>query len=94
MKPANKTEDDTIVSYHEKSDSNGDDVDIDIDDSDQFDQQPDIIEVNDNNQAGDTSKNEEVHHDIFDATVMASVIAEATTDADEYQFIGASFAQL
>jgi hypothetical protein len=58
------------------------------------DQQPDIIEVNDISQADDTHENEEVHHDIFDATVMASVIAEATADIDEDQFIGASFAQL
>jgi hypothetical protein len=94
MNPANKTDDAAIVSYHEKSDSNGDDINIDIDDSDQFDQQPVIIEVNDNNQANNTSKNEEVHHGIFDATVMASVIAEATAYVDEDQFLGPSFAQL
>jgi hypothetical protein len=91
MKPVIKTEDDAIVACHEKFDSNGDDVDIDINNNNQ---QPDIIEVNDVSQADDTHDNEEVHHDIFYATVMASVIAKATADIDEDQFIGASFPQL
>jgi hypothetical protein len=91
MKPMNRTEDDAIVSYHEKFNSDDDDdVDIDIYNN----QQSDNIEINDINQANDVSGNEEVHHDVFNATVMASVIAKATADADEDQFIGASFAQL
>jgi hypothetical protein len=55
MKPVIKTEDNTIVAYHEKFDYNGDDVDMDINSNDQ---QPDIIEVNDISQADDTHKNE------------------------------------
>jgi hypothetical protein len=90
MKPMNRTEDDAIVSYHEKFDSDDDDVDIDINNN----QQSDTIEINDINQANDISGKKEVHHDVFNATVMASVIAKATADADEDQFIGASFAQL
>jgi hypothetical protein len=91
MKPVIKTEDEAVVAYHEKIDSNSDDVDIDISNNNQ---QPDVIDMNDINQANSTDRNEEVPQDNFDATVMASIIAEATADIDEDQFIGASFAQL
>ena len=85
----NTTLDDAVVSYHESNNH----VDSYIDDD-----QPDIIECNDTNHIEhhiDTSNDATVDRQVtFNATVMAAIIAEATEDANEEQFIGVSFEQL
>jgi hypothetical protein len=86
------TGDEAVVSYHETTDDDGI---IDCDDI-----VPEPID-NDNDQSNDNvdvSINEEEtsqhHHVSFDETVMASIIAEATAEDNNNQFIGASFGQL
>jgi hypothetical protein len=84
------------VSYHETVDPvDSNDCDITNNDSNNH-QDPDIIEKNDNSHAVNTIKNnnEDTLQVNFNATVMASVISEASLDTDNDQFIGASFAQL
>jgi hypothetical protein len=90
---------DIVVSYHESTERDDviEDKDI-IEDEDTIPDDHDII-VNDINDVvnDDIEVKEEESHDnhvTFNATVMASVINEATADADEDLFIGASFAQL
>jgi hypothetical protein len=83
---------DAVVSYHEAEE------DIIVED----DIEPDIIIVDDVDNAVDngvdspTKENSEDDNRkvSFSAQVMASVIAEATANANENQFIGASFTQL
>jgi hypothetical protein len=84
------------VSYHETVDP----VDNDyyyITNNDSNDHQNlDIIECNDSIRVIDNSdnNNSDGRQVTFSATVMASVISEATLEANNDQFIGASFAQL
>jgi hypothetical protein len=55
----------------------------------------DITICNEDNVADDDSDMEESKSIVvFDATVMAAIIAEATAEADQDQFFGASFEQL
>jgi hypothetical protein len=84
----NRTEDEATVSYHEAVDPVVEyDAVIDPDD--------DSIHTDHVNDIIDNDKSTENAPRVrFDATVMASVINEATANADEDQFIGASFAQL
>jgi hypothetical protein len=86
MKPANNNRTpDAIVHYHEA-------VETVIDKVDQIPAfSMDIDIANDDN---DDSTEDDSRQVTFSATVMASIINEATVDADEDQFIGASFAQL
>jgi hypothetical protein len=84
---------DVVVSYHESTEQDDivEDEDIIEDADDNIDN--DII----GNTPDDVKTTEEESHNnhvTFNATVMASVINEATTEADEDIFIGASFAQL
>jgi hypothetical protein len=86
------TTDDAMVSYHKKAD--------DIDANNQDEAIPDDLHVTVEGANytinEDTNKDVEPHRDhvTFSATVMASVIAEATEEAINDQFIGASFGQL
>jgi hypothetical protein len=94
----NRTEDEAIVSYHETVDPvDEDEVVININDN-SFHPDHDIIGNNDTNHVdnviGNNASNDDARQVRFDATVMASIINEAMADADEDQFIVASFAQL
>jgi hypothetical protein len=100
MKPGNsnnsnnQTEDGAIVSYHETVDPVDNDY-YDITNNDSNDHQNlDIIEGNDSIHVIDNSdnNNSDGRQVTFSATVMASVISEATLEANNDQFIGASFA--
>jgi hypothetical protein len=87
------------VSYHETADPvNKNETDINADDNSHH-PNLEIIESNDTGPVDDTidnSDNNDIHvpHVSFNATVMASVIAEASAEADEDKFIGGSFTQL
>jgi hypothetical protein len=87
---------DAMVSYHEIAKE----VDvIDSDDTipDDSDSIPNDSDTTIDNTTGMYTKDDDStadSHVTFSATVMASVIAEALADADEDQFVGASFAQL
>jgi hypothetical protein len=95
------TADEAMVSYHESSpvDLHDDDL-LSIHDDDDKEEElsdpvesihdDDIVITNDINEP-DSNNNNRV---TFDETVMASIIAEATIEANDDQFIGASFAQL
>jgi hypothetical protein len=99
MKPTNnnnRTEDEAIVSYHEMADPVIEQEDgININD-DTHHSDLDVIGSNDKDHVDDTidNNNGNTRQIIFNATVMASVINEATADVDSDQFIGASFAKL
>jgi hypothetical protein len=84
---------DVVVSYHESTEQ--DDI---IEDEDIIKDADSNIDNDINGDTPDDIKTteEESHnnHATFNATVMALVINEATTEADEDIFIGASFAQL
>jgi hypothetical protein len=84
---------DVVVSYHESTEQ--DDI---IEDEDIIEDADNNIDNDINDDTPDDIKTteEESHnnHVTFNATVMASVINEATTEADDDIFIGASFAQL
>jgi hypothetical protein len=89
-----KADDGAVVSYHETTIENDIDIDhTDIDDTATTDDdviindEPDINDINDVIITEDKGVT-------FDEHVMASIIAEATTNVDEDQFFGASFAQL
>jgi hypothetical protein len=86
MEPINNNRTpDAVVSYHET-------VDTDLD---KVDHQPDVVEINDTEtDDNDDSVEGNTHQVTFDASVMAAIIEEATANADDDQFIGASFAQL
>jgi hypothetical protein len=94
----NRTEDEAIVSYHKTTDPvDEDEVVININHN-SLHPDHDIIGNNDTNHVDDVIDNNDSNEDArqvrFDATVMASIINEATAGADEDQFIGASFSQL
>jgi hypothetical protein len=85
--------DEAMVSYHEaSSDTNH------IDDSSYNDEPVEFeetnSEINDDTVDDIGSAEVDTRHVAFDAVVMASIIAEATQDADKDQFLGSSFAQL
>jgi hypothetical protein len=89
-----KADDVAVVSYHEATieddiDDNIDDIDDAVinDDDIVVNNEPDINEINDAIVSEDKGVT-------FNEHVMASIIAEATTNIDEDQFFGASFAQL
>jgi hypothetical protein len=76
---------DPVVSYHETADA----------DLNEVDHQPDIVAINDTKiNDNDNSTKDDTRQVTFDASVMASIIEEARTNAGDDQFIGASFAQL
>jgi hypothetical protein len=83
--------DEAVVSYHEAED-------IIIDQDDSFMEEDDALEhANDGIDNGiDITEKEGVvdKHVTFDASVMASVIAEASAESEGDQFLGVSFAQL
>jgi hypothetical protein len=89
----NNNRDDAVVSYHEAA------SDTDHDDDSSYSDEPiEVEEINsetDDNTVDNIGSNEaDTRRVAFDATVMASIIAEATEDADKDQFLGSSFAQL
>jgi hypothetical protein len=83
--------DEAVVSYHEAED-------IITDQDDSIMEEGDVLEhTNDGIDDGiDITKNEDdmVKHVTFDASVMAAVIAEASAESEEDQFLGATFAQM
>jgi hypothetical protein len=85
----NNVANEAVVSYHESEPDHNDHNNV-------IDQEPvleDIAEIvdDDNTEVDDEPSLKQVS---FEANVMAAVIAEATTEADDDQFFGASFAQL
>jgi hypothetical protein len=84
-----KSDDDAVVSYHETSTANNTTDHNDIIEQDSVD-----VVNNEVNEDADNNEDEDARHVTFSTTVMATVIAEATADADEDQFIGGGFAQL
>jgi hypothetical protein len=91
------TAEDAVVSYHEVA------HEVDIADDNEDTCAVSDTEANDmNDVVYDCVKEDDIESDAdehgnhvqFSASVMAMVIAEATADAEEDQFIGASFAQL
>jgi hypothetical protein len=80
--------DEAVVSYHEAS------ADIIPDD------EPPLLEETTSDGNDDVvdeifnDEEDDIKHVHFNATVMAAIISEATTEVDEDQFFGASFAQL
>jgi hypothetical protein len=74
-----KTDEEALVSYHETVD-HSDDITTDSNEIVETDKQ--------------TINDERIPQVSFDAHVMANVIAEATKDAEEDNFFGASFSQL
>jgi hypothetical protein len=92
----NRIEDEAVVSYHETVDPvDNDDYYITNNDSNEH-QNLDIIECNDSIHVIDNSNNNssDGRQVTFSVTVMVSVISEATFEANNDRFIGASFAQL
>jgi hypothetical protein len=82
-----------MVSYHEaSSDINHIDGSSYNDELIEFEEAN--SEINDNTVENIGSTEVDTRRVAFDATVMASIITEATQDADEDQFLGSSFAQL
>jgi hypothetical protein len=85
----NNVDNEAVVSYHESEPDHNDHNNV-------VDQEPipeDITEIIDDDNTGVNDEPNSTHVS-FEANVMAAVIAEATTEADDNQFIGASFAQL
>jgi hypothetical protein len=85
--------DEAVVSYHEtlsdtiyNEESSYDDAPIEFEETNSV--------INDSEVDNVGNDEAEVKQVSFNATVMAAIIAEATQDADEDQFIGSSFAQL
>jgi hypothetical protein len=87
-------EGDAVVSYHETTDEPT--VLYDTDDEELTDDVTDMEDEDDYGNANDIDINEDdtLKQVTFDATVMAAIIAEATAEADEDQFLGANFEQL
>jgi hypothetical protein len=77
-----------VVSYHESLPVQGDDDEDMLSDPDELIPEDDEIVID----TIDESESNNGTCVTFDETVMASIIAEATTEADDDQFIGASFA--
>jgi hypothetical protein len=86
------TTDDAVVSYHETAEEGNT---IDYDDTIPDDSN-DVSDDNNGDINESVDKDEDLHNNrvTFSAMVMTAVINEATADADEEQFIGASFSQL
>jgi hypothetical protein len=86
--------DDAVVSYHETN------IESDVSD-DEYDEYETIMEdeLKKHDDGGDNIIDVDEEEDdnknvTFEATVMAAIIAEATAEAEEDHFIGASFEQL
>jgi hypothetical protein len=81
------SEDDAVVSYHETN------IELDTADEecDEYIQEETIVEDEEDD---DVVRENNNNHVTFDATVMAAVIAEASTSIEDERFFGASFPQL
>jgi hypothetical protein len=85
------TEDDAVVSYHETNDTIHNAIMDDSSVTNPEDDQADDNHIDSIDNGSDEISKPSVS---FDATVMAAIIAEATTEANTEQFFGASFDQL
>jgi hypothetical protein len=95
----NVSKEEACVAYHETLTSDNNDTDTIVDDTIEHDEAG--ITINDDIDTTDIGNNmtepvneEEIPHVTFNESVMATIIAEATAEADQNQFIGASFGQL
>jgi hypothetical protein len=95
----NVSKEEAYVAYHETLTDDNDDTDTIVDDTIKQDEAG--ITINDDIEPTDIGNNmtepvdeEDIPHVTFNESVMATIIAEATAEADQNQFIVASFGQL